>query len=181
MTDETAGRQYWCRCSRAGGSGGRTSSCWCCGTSSRFCAARLPAEARDGGSSVAGRRGRSRAAPVARRASGDAADTAALASGTGASEVASAGRSRWTSAACPGGPAVGAPARAQNPRWGHRRICGELRKLGFIVAATSIRRLLSRAGLEPAPRRGGPSWRDFLKSQASRIIASQQARNLGLD
>jgi transposase InsO family protein len=59
----------------------------------------------------------------------------------------------------------------ENRRWGHRRICGELRKLGFIVSPTSIRRLLTRAGLEPAPRRGGPSWREFLKSQASSIIA----------
>jgi transposase InsO family protein len=59
----------------------------------------------------------------------------------------------------------------ENPRWGHRRICGELRKLGFAVSATSIGRLLSRAGLEPAPRRGGPSWREFLRSQAASMIA----------
>src|SRR6059036_2402517 len=59
----------------------------------------------------------------------------------------------------------------ENPRWGHRRICGELRKLGFIVSATSIRRLLAHAGLEPAPRRVGPSWREFLRSQATSIIA----------
>ena len=59
----------------------------------------------------------------------------------------------------------------ENPRWGHRRICGELRKLGFRVSVTSIRRLLTRAGLEPAPRRGGPSWREFLSSQATSIIA----------
>ena len=59
----------------------------------------------------------------------------------------------------------------ENPRWGHRRICGELRKLGFIVSATSVRRFLARAGLGPAPRRGGPSWRQFLSSQASSIIA----------
>jgi putative transposase len=59
----------------------------------------------------------------------------------------------------------------ENPRWGHRRICGELRKLGFVVSATSIRRLLAGAGLGPAPRRGGPSWREFLKSQAGSIIA----------
>jgi len=59
----------------------------------------------------------------------------------------------------------------ENPRWGHRRICGELRKLGFIVSATSIRRLLARAGLEPAPRRVGLSRREFLKSQATTIVA----------
>jgi putative transposase len=59
----------------------------------------------------------------------------------------------------------------ENPRWGHRRICGELRKLGIVVSATSTRRLLTRAGLEPAPRRGGPSWREFLRSQATSIVA----------
>jgi transposase InsO family protein len=59
----------------------------------------------------------------------------------------------------------------ENPRWGHRRICGELAKLGFGVSATSIRRLLAQAGLEPAPRRSGPSWRAFLRSQAGSIVA----------
>jgi transposase InsO family protein len=59
----------------------------------------------------------------------------------------------------------------ENPRWGHRRICGELAKLGFDVSPTSIRRLLARAGLEPAPRRGGPSWREFLRAQAAGVVA----------
>jgi putative transposase len=52
-----------------------------------------------------------------------------------------------------------------------RSCAGELRKLGFIVSATSIRRPLAHAGLEPAPRRVGPSWREFLRSQATSIIA----------
>ena len=59
----------------------------------------------------------------------------------------------------------------QNPRWGHRRICGELAKLGLRVSPTSIRRLLGHARLEPAPRRSGPSWREFLRSQAASIVA----------
>jgi len=59
----------------------------------------------------------------------------------------------------------------ENPRWGHRRICGELAKLGFRVSATSIRRLLAQAKLEPGPRRDGPSWREFLHAQAASIIA----------
>jgi transposase InsO family protein len=59
----------------------------------------------------------------------------------------------------------------ENSRWGHRRICGELIKLGFTVSPTSIRRLLAGAGVEPAPHRRGPSWRAFLRSQASSIIA----------
>ena len=59
----------------------------------------------------------------------------------------------------------------ENPRWGHRRICGELAKLGFRVSPTSIRRLLARARLEPAPRRSGPSWRELLTTQAASIVA----------
>jgi putative transposase len=59
----------------------------------------------------------------------------------------------------------------ENPRWGHRRICGEIAKLGFRVSPTSVRRLLAQGRLEPAPRRSGPSWREFLKSQAATIVA----------
>jgi putative transposase len=59
----------------------------------------------------------------------------------------------------------------ENPRWGYRRIQGELRKLGVVVSATAIRSLLRRHGLTPAPRREGPSWREFLACQAAGILA----------
>jgi putative transposase len=59
----------------------------------------------------------------------------------------------------------------ENPRWGHRRIYGELAKLGYPISPTSIRRLLAGAKLEPAPRRSGPSWREFLRAQASSVVA----------
>jgi hypothetical protein len=59
----------------------------------------------------------------------------------------------------------------ENPRWGHRRICGELAKLGLQASPTSIRRLLPRARLGAAPRRSGPSWREFIQAQAASIVA----------
>jgi putative transposase len=59
----------------------------------------------------------------------------------------------------------------ENPRWGHRRISGELGKLGLRVSPTTVRRLLTRMELGPAPRRSGPSWREFLRSQAASIVA----------
>jgi transposase InsO family protein len=57
-----------------------------------------------------------------------------------------------------------------NPRWGYLRIQGELRKLGLRLGATSIKRLLAREGLGPAPRRGS-SWSEFLRAQADGILA----------
>jgi putative transposase len=58
-----------------------------------------------------------------------------------------------------------------NPRWGYVRIQGECRKLGIQVGASTIKRLLLREGLGPAPRRVGPSWSEFLRSQAEGILA----------
>jgi len=60
----------------------------------------------------------------------------------------------------------------ENPRWGYLRIVGELRKLGVTVSATSVRNIISRRGLRPAPRRSGPSWTEFLSAQAAGILAT---------
>jgi putative transposase len=59
----------------------------------------------------------------------------------------------------------------ENPRWGYRRIQGELKKLGISVSATTIRSVLLGNGLRPAPRRASVSWRAFLRAQASAIVA----------
>jgi putative transposase len=59
----------------------------------------------------------------------------------------------------------------ENPRWGAVRIQGELRKLGIRVGATTIRMLLRRTGFGPAPRRTGPTWSEFLRTQAKGIMA----------
>jgi hypothetical protein len=59
----------------------------------------------------------------------------------------------------------------ENPRWGYPRIVGELRHLGIRVSASTVQRVLRRAGLGPAPRRGGPNWSTFLRDQAHGVLA----------
>jgi putative transposase len=59
----------------------------------------------------------------------------------------------------------------ENPLWGHRRIHGELTKLGVTVAPSTVWEILRAAGIDPAPRRAGPAWRQFLHAQAAGIVA----------
>jgi putative transposase len=59
----------------------------------------------------------------------------------------------------------------ENPTWGYRRIQGELVGLGHPIAASTVWTILKGAGLDPAPRRTGPTWRQFLTAQAHAILA----------
>jgi transposase InsO family protein len=60
----------------------------------------------------------------------------------------------------------------ENPLWGHRRIHGELTKLGVTVAPSTVWEILHAAGIDPAPQRSGPSWQQFLHAQAAGIVAA---------
>ncbi len=86
---------------------------------------------------------------------------------------------RWTYPhRTPGRPALDSRVQAlivqlapENPSWGYRRIVGELRGLGLSISATSVRTILIRHGLPPAPQRDELSWRNFLRQQAATTLA----------
>ena len=78
----------------------------------------------------------------------------------------------------PGRPSTAAAVRklvigiaTENPAWGHRRVQGELVRLGHPIAASTVWQILHDAGIDPAPRRAGPTWKQFLTAQARGIIA----------
>jgi putative transposase len=58
-----------------------------------------------------------------------------------------------------------------NEHWGYRRIAGELAGLGVAVAPSTVWEILKKHGIDTAPRRSGPGWADFLRSQAEAILA----------
>jgi len=64
------------------------------------------------------------------------------------------------------------PLARENPLWGYRRIHGELTKLGASLAPSTVYEILRAAGIDPAPRRPGPTWRQFLHAQAAGILAA---------
>jgi len=85
---------------------------------------------------------------------------------------------RWTYACAPGRPPIERNVRAlivrfarENPRWGYQRIVGELKGLGAIVSATTVKKILREEQLGPAGKRPGPTWREFLRTQAASVRA----------
>jgi putative transposase len=86
---------------------------------------------------------------------------------------------RWTyPQKKPGRPQLERPRRElilrlarENPHWGYQRIAGELKSLGLAVSPTTVRKVLVRAGLPPAPGRTRQSWRSFLRQQAASTLA----------
>ena len=86
---------------------------------------------------------------------------------------------RWTTRSVRAGrPAIPAGVRAvivrlatENPTWGYRRIHGELAGLGYQIGASTVWRILNTSGIDPAPRRAGPTWAQFLQAQANAILA----------
>ena len=85
----------------------------------------------------------------------------------------------WTTQpARSGRPSIPAGLRAlavrlatENPTWGYRRIHGELTGLGYQIGASTIWTILHNAGIDPSPRRAGPTWTEFLRAQAHGILA----------
>ncbi|WP_045877970.1 integrase core domain-containing protein [Pseudofrankia sp. DC12] len=77
-----------------------------------------------------------------------------------------------------GRPSTAAEVRAlvlrlarENPPWGYRRVHGELVGLGHRIGASTVWKILRTAGIDPSPRRAGPTWRQFLHAQARGIVA----------
>jgi putative transposase len=85
----------------------------------------------------------------------------------------------YTSRRRPGRPRTAAAIRnlviriaTDNPTWGDRRVQGELVRLGHPIAASTVWQILHAAGIDPAPRRTGPAWKQFLTAQARGILAA---------
>ena len=84
---------------------------------------------------------------------------------------------RWTYPSRRGRPPIGNEIRElvlrlarENPRWGYQRIVGEINGLGLTVSATTVKKIMRQAGLGPAGSRSGPSWRAFLRAQATSML-----------
>ncbi|MHB8629604.1 MAG: integrase core domain-containing protein [Aggregatilineales bacterium] len=89
-------------------------------------------------------------------------------------------RGKWTFKRSPvgGRPGLDAEVEAlivrlarENPRMGYDKIQGELLKLGYELDPTTVRNVMRRHHLPPAPQRGRSSWRTFLKHYRQQMLA----------
>ena len=83
-------------------------------------------------------------------------------------------RWQWTYPHCGGRPPVEVlieKMARENPGWGYKRIQGELLGLGCRVGASTVRRVLKRLRIPPAPQRNRTTWRQFLRTQAATMLA----------
>ena len=58
----------------------------------------------------------------------------------------------------------------ENPTWGYRHIHGELATMGIVMAPSRVWVILKRHGIEPSPRRSGPTWAELLSAQAKGLM-----------
>jgi hypothetical protein len=79
----------------------------------------------------------------------------------------------------PGRPSTAAAIRklviriaTENPTCGHRRVHGELVRLGHPIASSTVWQILHAAGIGPAPRWPGLTWKQILTTQARGILAA---------
>jgi putative transposase len=99
------------------------------------------------------------------------ADSARLRAGSAADVRTTNRRQSGRPPAFPGTARLVVRLAKENPLWGHRRIHGELTKPGIAVTPSTVWKILHTAGIDPAPRRAGPTWRQFLHAQAGGILA----------
>jgi hypothetical protein len=67
---------------------------------------------------------------------------------------------------------------ARENTWGHKRICGELKKLGVKLSKSCIAEILRRSNLLPSRERKGLTWREFLAGHGHVLLCTTDCQSL---